>query len=190
MLYYYMCFRELRRAAEEHPLLFVERPGITLAERKAFMGILFEAFGTPAFMPVPEPTLAMLASGRTSGLALCSGASATYIVPVYEGHALMHAATRFPLAGSHVTDALLATLAALTPPLSEAAAQALKHIAALVSLDYAQDNAAPPPTQRFTIPASPVEAARDITLQGINRMACAEILFQRDYCGNRQMFMR
>lgn len=182
-LWHDVFLNQLLRAPEEHPVLFVERTGLTKADRRALIQIAFESFNVPAYLPMPEAPLAVFASGRTTGLALCSGASATHVVPVYEGHALMHAATCFPLAGWHVTEALHATLAQVDRDLTVEAVQELKHIAAFVSLDYGHDSVAPSTARHYTLPATPSEGTRDVTLQSADRMACAEILFQPSLAG-------
>lgn len=182
-LWHDVCLNELRRAPEEHPVLFVERAGLTRADRKALMQIAFETFSVPAYLPMTEAPLAMFASGRTTGLALCSGASATHVVPVYEGHALYHAATCFPLAGLHVTAALHRTLSPADRDLTVEAVQELKHMAACVSLDYEHDSVAPSIARHYVLPATPSGGARNVALQSADRMACAEILFQPSLAG-------
>ncbi|MCL4166851.1 UNVERIFIED_CONTAM: hypothetical protein GTU68_032723 [Idotea baltica] len=56
--------------------------------------IMFETFNTQSFYLGNQAVLALYASGRTTGLALDSGAGVTHTVPIYEGYALPHAIER------------------------------------------------------------------------------------------------
>lgn len=181
-------YRVLDRMPEEHPLLLVERTGLTVAERELLMRTMFETFNVPAYLPVPEAVLAILASGRLTGLALCSGASSTHIVPVYEGYALAHAATHFPLAGCDVTEALHKALTSLEPSVAIESAEELKHAAAFVSLDFAHDlasaSAVLPKVYSLHLPYSATLTC-DVTAQRRHLFACTEIMFQPSLAGLR-----
>lgn len=172
-------YNELRAAPEEHVILLVERAGTTLAERELIAKLMFEDQTVPGYLPLHEAVLAMFASGRTTGLALCSGASATHAVPVYEGHALLHAATHVPLGGSHVTDALRSALqpdSGLSDRIGEL--DEIKHALAYVSLDYAHQAAHTAGDILHTVPAWFTIAAHDVRIPRRACFECAEILFQ------------
>lgn len=77
-------------AAWEHPIVLAEPMLISTENRAAAAGIIFDSLGAPALYMAPHAVLALHGAGRTTGLVLESGDAATWVVPVYEGHALSH----------------------------------------------------------------------------------------------------
>lgn len=68
---------------------------------------MLQSFNVPALYIAGEPTLALYASGRTTGLVLNSGDGVTHAVPIYEGFALAHGVIRTDIAGRDLTDYLM-----------------------------------------------------------------------------------
>jgi len=73
--------------------------------------IVFETFNSPAFYVSINSVLSLYASGRTTGVVVDSGESATTVVPVLKGFHLPSAITRVSLGGRDLTDYLMKLLA-------------------------------------------------------------------------------
>ena len=89
-------------------VLLTEAPLNPTSHRMAAAEIFFEKFRVPALFVSPQATLALYASGATTGVVLDSGDGVTFAVPVYEGFALQHAIVRADVAGRDVTEYLQA----------------------------------------------------------------------------------
>jgi centractin len=144
------CFSELGgggggRAAEARPLLLTTAPQTPRAAREAAAQVLFEALRVPALCLAPTSTLALYATGRTTGLVLECGEGVTAATPVYEGYALPHAAVRADYGGGEVTEELAVLLrragVALSTTAEREAIRGLKEAAAHVALDPARAEA-------------------------------------------------
>jgi actin, other eukaryote len=72
-------------------------------ERLALAKLLFEKFHVPSLCLANSAMLSVLASGRTSGLAVECGAGITSTVPVFEGFALKHAVTSMDFGGQDIS---------------------------------------------------------------------------------------
>ena len=71
---------------------------------------MFETFEVPAYYVSVQGTLAMYASGRTTGVVVDSGDGVTHAIPIYEGNILPYATRRVDLAGRDLTDYLVKLL--------------------------------------------------------------------------------
>jgi actin-related protein len=80
------------------------------ANREKLTQIMFETFNTPAFYLALRPSLALYASGKTTGLAVQMGASSTWATPIYEGYPIRHATIRRDLCGDVLTIHLIKLL--------------------------------------------------------------------------------
>jgi actin len=65
--------------------------------------IMFETFEVPAFYLANQAVLSLFSSGKSTGLVLDAGDSVTHIVPVFEGHAILHTFKRIALGGADLT---------------------------------------------------------------------------------------
>ncbi len=72
-------------------------------DRVQLAKLLFETFHVPSLCIANTATLSILASGRTSGLAVECGAGLTATVPVFEGFALKHAVISMDYGGQDIS---------------------------------------------------------------------------------------
>ena len=93
--------------AADHPLLFTEPIAQPRAERAALAELCFEQHGAPAFFLSKTNVLAAFAAAKATALVVDVGAEALTVAPVHEGFSLRTAAVASPVAGNHVTAALL-----------------------------------------------------------------------------------
>lgn len=70
---------------------------------------MFELFNVPSTILMTTSTLALHASGFTTGLVVDSGYDETRVIPVYEGFAFRRT-QRMPVGGRHVTDYMMRML--------------------------------------------------------------------------------
>ncbi|GAB1316090.1 Beta-actin [Madurella fahalii] len=104
-------YNELQISPEEHPLLLTEGPLNPEKNREKTFQIVFEKFKVPCSYLAMQAVLSLYATGRTTGLLLDSGHSATHAVPVYEGYAHRHGIIGLGFAGAESTSYLARTLA-------------------------------------------------------------------------------
>ncbi|MBN3285571.1 ACT protein, partial [Polyodon spathula] len=91
---------------EEHPVLLTEAVLNPQENRRRMVEILFETFHVPLAYVALQAVLALLATGRSTGVVFDSGDGLGHSVPVYEGYGLPHAIQRFHMAGQDVTQQL------------------------------------------------------------------------------------
>ena len=113
-------YNQLRIAPEEHAVLLTESPHTPrhismnpyqTKAREKMTQIMFELFNVPAFYVSIDAVLALYASGRSTGVVLDSGHTVTNTVPIFEGHALLHAVNRLDVGGRDISDYLARQLA-------------------------------------------------------------------------------
>ena len=138
----------LGAAPEAHAALLTAPPASARAARDAAAAVMFETLRVPALVMAPTSTLALYATGRTTGLVLEAGDGVTAATPVYEGFALPHAAVRADVGGGDVTDALAALLrragVALATSAERETVRAIKEACGAVAASAAAADAAPP----------------------------------------------
>ncbi|EER05559.1 Actin-6, putative [Perkinsus marinus ATCC 50983] len=100
----------LKCRSQEHPVLISEPPLNPMIHREKLAECLFEVFKVPAIHIACSPVLSLYASGRTTGVVLDIGDGVAQVMPVYEGYAVGHAATRGESAGRSVTEWLQLSL--------------------------------------------------------------------------------
>ena len=93
----------LEAEPSEVAVVLSEAPGAPAAERAASAAALF-SLGVPCLYISSAPLLALLHTGMDTGVAIDVGATATSILPLFDGHPILGAAARVPLGGSHLPD--------------------------------------------------------------------------------------
>lgn len=186
-IWHQVFYEKLRVAPEEHPVMLSEAPLNPKPVREKMTQTMFETFNTPAMYVAKKPVLALLASGRTTGIVLDVGETESHAVPIYEGHALPHAITSRALGGSDLTDYLTRLVAVehgwrLTTTSSEIEiARDLKETLCFVALDFEQMQI--PPTYRNDPWEKHYEnQGRGIWVRDV-RFRCPEALFQPSLVG-------
>ena len=105
-IYPHVLYKVLRVIPEEHPLLLADAVGTSKKDREWIIELLFGAYGVPWLCIVPQPTLALYSTGRTTGFVLDSGCGATQFSPIYEGCALRSESSIIELGGYDATSYL------------------------------------------------------------------------------------
>ena len=65
---------------------------------------MFETFDVPGFYLANQATLAVIASGKTTGLVVGCGHSSTCAIPVFEGSAIPHSTQKNEFAGEQLSN--------------------------------------------------------------------------------------
>lgn len=144
------------------PLLFLEPADQRSSDRERLCEMLFETLNIPLAGLLSNTAAVVYASGRTTGLAVDSGAGRTCIAAVHEGYTLPRTVRCSPVAGNRLTDELVSSLRTKGYPFSTDAdwelADKLKRKLCLVSSDLAADlqhfkeSDAPLPTDGYMLP--------------------------------------
>ncbi|KAJ5621257.1 hypothetical protein N7528_006040 [Penicillium herquei] len=96
-LYRYSFYKGLNVAPEEHPVILVESPFTSQADREKLVTMMFDVYSVPALTIVPDAILAAYASQRTTALVVTVGDESARVVPVIEGKCQAQAACQVPL---------------------------------------------------------------------------------------------
>jgi len=91
----------------DHAVLLTETPSNPKKSRNQMITTFFEKFQVPSLFIAEQATLALYASGRTTGVVLDSGHGVTHCVPIFEGFDLPEAVVRLPVAGADITRQLI-----------------------------------------------------------------------------------
>jgi actin len=78
--------------------------------RERIVETMFELFDVESTFLHLQPTLALFASGTTTGTVVDSGEYVTTVCPIYDGYIIPHACQRLPYGGAHITELLTRAL--------------------------------------------------------------------------------
>ncbi|KAI6653828.1 actin [Oopsacas minuta] len=175
-VWHHVFYNQLLIAPEEHPILLTEQPLNSRANRERMTQIMFETFNTPALYIANSAILSLYGTGRTTGIVLETGHTASNVVPIIHGNSLPHAINRLNVTGSKLTDYLTKCLSQHNPHSFQCQGQTerdnVRHIKeklSYVSLNYQSSDTL---TSSYQLPDGKV-----ISL-GNELFRCPEILFQ------------
>lgn len=88
----------------EHPVLLTEPSKHNRQVREKEVEIMFEKFDVPAVYTAKKAVLSAFSVGRSSGLVVDIGATATSIVPILDGYTLQKPLCEYPVGGDFLDD--------------------------------------------------------------------------------------
>ncbi|KAH8582016.1 BRG1 brm-associated factor 53A like actin [Cryptosporidium sp. chipmunk genotype I] len=88
----------------EHPILLTEPSKHNRQIREKEVEIMFEKFDVPAVYTAKKAILSAFSVGRSSGLVVDIGATATSIVPILDGYTLQKPLCEYPVGGDFLDD--------------------------------------------------------------------------------------
>ncbi|TNV77630.1 hypothetical protein FGO68_gene8545 [Halteria grandinella] len=179
-------YSELRVTPEEHPILLTEAPLNPKENREKLAQIMFEVFNVPCLYVAVQGLLALLATGKTSGVVLDSGDSVTHTIPIFDGYAIPHAIQTFKMAGRDLTQHLKSLLNQrgynFTTVADMEIVRNIKEQVCYVVDDYAQALREAEQTHSSCEINYELPDGRKIVI-GSERFRAAESLFNPDYAG-------
>merc|ERR1739844_193053 len=138
--------------------------------------------GVPNCYIAIQAVMSLYAAGRTTGLVVDSGDGVSHTVPVFEGFSIPHAVEKMEIAGRVLTEWLQKLLVnhAAEAFTSSAEKEIVKHIKeelCYVAQNFDEESKAAQTSSEndkpYTLPDK-----RVISVQGIVRMSCPELLFK------------
>ncbi|KAL9650536.1 hypothetical protein ABK040_004755 [Willaertia magna] len=106
----YTYFNELKLAPEEQPLLMTDAPLTPKNIREKLTEIIMEKYEIPAFYLGIQGVLALMASGRLTGVCLDVGDGNAHSIPMFDGQLIPNAVFRLGLGGRDITEYLMKML--------------------------------------------------------------------------------
>ncbi|CAG9464561.1 unnamed protein product [Pedinophyceae sp. YPF-701] len=97
------CIKMLKCEPEETPVLVLESPTCSKAERAALARILLEKLGVPKILTSSSGKLALFGAGAMTGVVVSVGHGVTHVTPVLDGNVVVDAVQRLPLGGRDIT---------------------------------------------------------------------------------------
>lgn len=105
-IWFHILINELHIDPEKNFLMMTDSPSNTKKARNEMAEIAFEKFGVKGLYIGIQAVLALLSSGRTTGVTLDSGYTVTHAVPIYEAYALPHAIQKINMGGKDLSEYL------------------------------------------------------------------------------------
>jgi len=111
--------------------------------KEFYTQMLFETFNVPGVFIISQASAVLLSEGKSTGVAVISGANNTVVCPVYAEHAIEWAAQRCDVAGQDITSVLQQKLTdngySFTTTAEREIVRDVKEKLCFVSLDYEKD---------------------------------------------------
>ncbi|CCW65653.1 unnamed protein product [Phytomonas sp. EM1] len=159
-LLYHTLYRSLEVVPDATPLLLIQPTTQSHKDRERVAEVLFETFNIPLLGMLNASTATVYSTGRTTGIAVDSGAGKTLISAVCDSYPLSHTQRFSPIAGDVLTRELFNGLRQKGYPLSTekdwAIVETVKETLCRVSRNPTEDrqgvNKHVDATVRFTLP--------------------------------------
>ncbi|XP_027072026.1 actin-100-like [Coffea arabica] len=188
-VWHHTFYDKLHVDPRDHPVLLTEPPLNPKANPQKLTEIMFETFHVlghtfqhhvPAMYLANPAILSLYFSGRATGTVLHVGEEISYIVPIYEGHALPHAISKLNLGGRDLTTRLWSQHWYNCS--EREILRKIKEKLGYVALDFSQEmeTSITNPTlfhEKYECPGG------EVLLVGSERFQCSEILFQPSIIG-------
>ncbi|KAI9355401.1 actin-domain-containing protein [Zopfochytrium polystomum] len=91
---------------KQRKVILCENPLLPLKLKRMIAAILFDILQVPSITFMPSPMLALLVTGKMTGLVIDCGHMETTVTPIYDGRPLLHLLQSAPLGGEAVTGRL------------------------------------------------------------------------------------
>ncbi|KAF9435388.1 hypothetical protein BGZ76_006395 [Entomortierella beljakovae] len=183
-IWHYTFYNQLRIDPSQHPVLLTDSPLNTKPDREKMTQIMFESFNVPFVNVTNQSSLALFSAGRTTGLVLDIGDTATHAVPLNEGLTVPHAILRSSVAGRSVTQYLTKLLSdkgyRFDTPAAVDIVRNLKEKLCYVALDFDQAMAQSKQTSVSASYSLPNGQAINIDIE---RFQAPEVLFKPYWAG-------
>ena len=188
-VWHHTLFSELRVSPEEHPVMLTETSINPKPNREKTTEIMFETFNVPYLYLHLQAVLALLASGRTTGVVLDSGCNISHVVPVFEGYAIPHATVKINMAGRDLTNYMKKILRERGLTFNGAAeshiVKDIKETMTYVVADFQGGLKESEESHACEMNYEMPDGRK--LLIGNERFRCPEILFQPALCGKRDI---
>ncbi|XP_042331740.1 actin, clone 302-like [Sceloporus undulatus] len=186
-IWHHAFYQELQVAPEDYPVLLTECPVNFRSNREKMIQIMFETFSVPAFYVAIQAVLSLYASSRTTGVVALARGSHVDTVPIYEGHALLHAVLVLRTGGNDLTNYLLKMLTergySFTTMAKREIVKDIKEKLCYVVLDFDQEMAATASASSSLEKTYELPDGKVIKL-GSECFRCPEVLFQPGFVGS------